>query len=104
MGGGKSKFALAHIKSQTCGERSIFFTSRQALAKDVAAKAKEGNVSLVNYLDYNLKCEKKLEAFVKRRGIVMQQESLHHLFGQQTLPGGGVGAGVAEALGQWMPP
>eukprot|EP00873_Tetraselmis_striata_P036792 jgi/Tetstr1/457056/TSEL_043719.t1 len=84
MGGGKSKFALAHIKSQTCGERSIFFTSRQALAKDVAAKAKDGNVNLVNYLDYNLKCEKKLEAFVKRRGVIMQQESLHHLFGQQT--------------------
>eukprot|EP00873_Tetraselmis_striata_P001807 jgi/Tetstr1/422071/TSEL_012931.t1 len=84
MGGGKSKFALAHIKSQTCGERSIFFTSRQALAKDVAAKAKDGNVNLVNYLDYNLKCEKKLEAFVKRRGVIMQQESMHHLFGQQT--------------------
>eukprot|EP00873_Tetraselmis_striata_P006680 jgi/Tetstr1/426944/TSEL_017157.t1 len=84
MGCGKSKFALAHIKSQTCGERSIFFTSRQALANDVAAKARDGNVNLVNYLDYNLKCAKKLEAFVKRRGVIMQQESLHYLFGQQT--------------------
>eukprot|EP00873_Tetraselmis_striata_P003972 jgi/Tetstr1/424236/TSEL_001429.t1 len=80
MGGGKSKFALARIKSQTCGERSILFTSPHALAKDVAAKAKECNVNLVNNLDYNLKCEKKLEAFVKRRGVIIQ-EALHHLFG-----------------------